>query len=211
MAAYRANLGKSSWDVPSSVFEKAEKREQAKYDRILAMTGDETPYRIHEELGNMMLVDVTIERHNAKLDAVLAKIEELDERARKVGVTDTSAHANQGAAFVRHLENMLVLARVIAQGARNRDESRGAHYKPEFKQRDDANWMRTTMALHEKGGGKQGHDGIRFVRELDYSLAGQKVHVTDAIDVSLVRPRVRRYETAGAASAVAAADAEKKG
>jgi len=204
MAAYRGNLGKSSWDVPRSLFEKAEQREQARYEAILKMDGDENPYQIHQELGDMMLLDVTIERHNDKLDKVLSRIEELDGRARKVGVTDTSGHSNQGAAFVRHLTNMLVLARVIAQGARNRDESRGAHFKPEFPNRDDANWLRTTLALHKAGGGQGGHDGIEYVRKLDYTLAGKKVTATDQVDISLVQPRVRKYETAGAASATAA-------
>jgi succinate dehydrogenase / fumarate reductase flavoprotein subunit len=173
------------------------------------MDGEENPYRIHAELGATMLLDVTIERHNDKLDAVLAKIEELDARTRKAGVTDTSSNANQGAAFIRHLQNMIVLARVIAQGARNRDESRGAHFKPGFKERDDTNWLRTTMAMHKSGGGKAGHDAVDYVRELDYSLAGQRIHVTDAIDVSLVQPRARKYETAGAASAAATGGIKK--
>jgi succinate dehydrogenase / fumarate reductase flavoprotein subunit len=209
IATYRANLARSSWDMPSGLFEKAERREREKYERILKLDGDENPYRIHEELGNMMLLDVTIERHNDKLDAVLSAIEDLDARTRKVRVTDTSGHSNQGAAFVRHLENMLVLARVITQGARNRDESRGAHFKPAFKERDDVNWQRTTMALHKKGGGVKGHDGIDYVRELDYSLAGQRVHATDGIDISLVKPRPRKYETAGAASAAATGEIKK--
>ncbi len=93
---------------------------------------------------------------------------------------------NQGAQFVRHLENMLVLARVIAQGARNRDESRGAHYKPAFPKRNDAEWMRTTIAKHEEKG------AVKFIREFDYTCAGQSVHVTDAIDTSLVTPRERK-------------------
>jgi succinate dehydrogenase / fumarate reductase flavoprotein subunit len=110
---------------------------------------------------------------------------------------------NQGAQYVRHLGNMIVLARVIAQGARNRDESRGAHFKPEMQQRDDAGWLRTTLALHE-GSTNGTPDRVRYVRELDYTLCGQRVHVTDAVDTTLVRPRARKYETAGAASSVAA-------
>ena len=77
---------------------------------------------------------------------------------------------NQGAQFVRHLQNMIVLARVIAQGARNRDESRGAHFKPEFPQRDDAQ-----LAAHDArdppGCGQRTQDAVRYVRELDYTLA----------------------------------------
>jgi succinate dehydrogenase / fumarate reductase flavoprotein subunit len=99
---------------------------------------------------------------------------------------------------------MLVLARVVAQGARNRDESRGAHFKPAFKDRDDANWLRTTLAFHKEGAGNgAGHDTIDYRRAIDYSLAGQRVHVTDAVDISLVTPRARKYEQAGAASAAA--------
>jgi succinate dehydrogenase / fumarate reductase flavoprotein subunit len=203
IAAYRQNLARSSWDVPSGLFEKAERRETDKYTSILKMDGSENAYRIHEELGQAMLLDVTIERHNDKLDGVLAKIEELDERARHVGVTDVSANTNQGAQFVRHLFNMIVLARVVAQGARNRDESRGAHFKPAFKDRNDADWMRTTLAFHKSGEGRHGHDGVSYARSLEYSLAGQRVSVTDSIDTTLVKPRARRYETAGAASAAA--------
>ena len=146
-----------------------------------------------------MLRDCTIERHNG--DARQGHRE--DRRARGAlrttsACTDTSARANQGAQFVRHLKNMLVLARVIAQGARNRDESRGAHFKPEFKERDDANFLRTTMALYDEGA--SGKSAVKYVRALDYPLLGKTVHVTDEVDISLVKPRARKYETAGAAS-----------
>jgi succinate dehydrogenase / fumarate reductase flavoprotein subunit len=201
VATYRKNLEKSAYDLPKSVFEKSEKREQEKYDAILKMNQDdakaENPYRLQHELGETMLRDCTIERHNGQLDKVLAKIGELDERAKKIKATDTSPRSNQGAQFVRHFQNMLVLARVIAQGARNRDESRGAHYKPDFPKRNDAEWLRTTLAMHD-GAGK-----VKYVKELDYSIAGAPVHVTDEVDVSLVAPRERKYEQAGAASAAA--------
>src|SRR5262249_45342733 len=57
-------------------------------------------------------------------------------------------------------------ARVIATGARNRDESRGAHYKPKFDQRNDADWLRTTLAKHEEKG------SVKFIREFDYATGG---------------------------------------
>jgi len=211
IATYVKNLGKSALDVKSSVFDKAVAREKAKYDAILAMTGPENPYKLHEELAQVMLRDCTIERHNGVLDKVIGKIDELEERWHKVGVTDTSPRSNQGAQFVRHLRNMFVLARVIAQGARNRDESRGAHYKPDFKQRDDANFLRTTMAMYAENGAKS---EVKYVRALDYDLLGKPVHVTDEVDISLVKPRARKYETAGAASASASAgqpEDDKKG
>ena len=206
IATYVKNLDKSALDLKSSVFDKAAQREKDAYAAILKTSGKENPYLLHNELSQVMLRDCTIERHNDVLDKVIAKIDELEDRFQSVGVTDTSARANQGAQFVRHLGNMLVIARVIAQGARNRDESRGAHFKPEFKQRDDANFLRTTMAMY--GGDPMtpavnGRSEVRYVRGLEYSLLGKTVKVTDEVDISLVKPRARRYETAGAASASA--------
>jgi succinate dehydrogenase / fumarate reductase flavoprotein subunit len=209
MASYRKNMKKSAYDTPKSVFDKAEKREAARYQELLKRDGEENPYLLHKELGETMLLDCTIERHNDKLDKVVAKIDELQERTLKANVLDQSEHANRGAQFTRHLENMLVLARVIAQGARNRDESRGAHFKPDFPTRDDKNWLRTTMAMHAKG--ERGKSNVEYVREFDYAVCGQSLHATDAVDISLVRPRPRKYETAGAASAAAAGKLGEKG
>ena len=205
VASYRKSIPQSAYDLPSSIFERAAQRERDNYQRILTQNQDlanaENAYVLHKELGETMLRDCTIERDNAVLDKVLAKLSELDERVKRVRVTDTSQRMNQGAQFVRHFENMLVLARVIAQGARNRDESRGAHYKPAFPKRDDANWLRTTLARH-KGPGQ-----VEFLRAFDYECAGETIHVTDQVDTSLVAPRERKYEQAGAASAMATGQA----
>jgi succinate dehydrogenase / fumarate reductase flavoprotein subunit len=209
IAAYRQNVAKSAWDCPASLFEKAQRREEKRFEAILALDGDENAYALHDELARTMLVNCTIERDNSTLGRVLSTIEEIDDRAQRVGVTDrATGKMNQGAQFVRHLRNMIVLARVIALGARNRDESRGAHFKPEAPQRDDARWLRTTLAFHSAGAQDGAHDGVRFAREFDYDLLGARVHVTDAVDVSLVRPRPRKYETAGAATPTAGPPAE---
>jgi succinate dehydrogenase / fumarate reductase flavoprotein subunit len=144
-----------------------------------------------------MLRDCTTERHNPILDKVIAKVDELEERWSRVGMPDKSARHNQSAQFVRHLRNMIVLARVIAQGARNRDESRGAHFKPEHPKRDDAAWLRSTLALHRPDGTKS---AVEFVRSFEYALHGKTIKITDDVDTSLVKPRARRYDTAGAAS-----------
>jgi succinate dehydrogenase / fumarate reductase flavoprotein subunit len=200
IATYRANLARSAWDLPSSLFERAEKQQTREFEAVLSLSGAENAYALHDELAQAMLIDCTIERHNDALDRTLAKIEEIAERSRRIGVTDSvTGRMNQGAQYVRHLGNMVVLARVIARGARNRDESRGAHYKPAFEQRDDPGWLRTTLARHQRGA-SGGPDEVRFVREVETSILGQANRVTDAVDLSLVRPRARKYETAGAAN-----------
>jgi len=201
VASYQKSLAKSAFDLPKSIFEKAEKKCREEYQAILEKNRDasdtENPYRLHQELAEIMLRDCTIERDNATLDGVIEKISECDERFKKVSCADRSQRVNQNAQFIRHLENMLALSRVIAEGARRRDESRGAHYKPAFPRRNDAEYLRTTLARY-KGEGE-----VEFIRDFDYSCAGQTVHVTDWVDTTLVAPRERKYEQAGAASAAA--------
>ncbi|MDI5790836.1 hypothetical protein PO124_27765 [Bacillus licheniformis] len=82
--------------------------------------------------------------------------------------------SNQGAVFTRQLHNMLQLARVITLGAYNRNESRGAHYKPDFPERNDEEWLKTTMAKHAG------------------DFEAPKFHYED-VDVSLIAPRKRDY------------------
>jgi len=96
----------------------------------------------------------------------------LSERFTRINLQDRTQWANQTLNFVRELGNMLILARVITMGALARNETRGAHYKPEFPERDDANWLKTTKASYN--GGKI---------KLDY----------EAVDISLIPPRERKY------------------
>jgi succinate dehydrogenase / fumarate reductase flavoprotein subunit len=74
---------------------------------------------------------------------------------------------------VRELRDRLLLARVVVRGALARDESRGAHFKPDFPQRDDPNWLKTTIAEF---------DGARSPK---FSY--------ESVDVSLIKPRLRSY------------------
>ncbi|MGZ3472846.1 MAG: succinate dehydrogenase flavoprotein subunit, partial [Polyangiales bacterium] len=216
MATYFDNLDKSAFDLSSNLFEKAEKSEKTKYQKLGESDGTENPYKLHQELGEMMLRDCTIERHNDVLDKVIENIGKLEERYTKIKAVDTNSKANQALPFARHLEGMLILARVIAQGARNRDECRGAHYKPDFDDknpkavnpvgRDDKNWLRSTLA---KWGGRDGAQSkVEFIKEFDYSLSGQTIHVTDAVDVSLMELRKRDYTKKKAAFAQEPAKAE---
>lgn len=174
---YIQGLNKSSEDVSSTVFDAQVKKEQEKYDRITNMTsGTENAYKIHRELGEWMTDNVTVVRYNDKLKKTDEKIQELMERYQNININDTSKWSNAGASFTRQLWNMLTLARVITIGALERNESRGAHYKPDFPERDDENFMKTTMA------------------NFDPTTNAPKISYED-IDVSLIKPRKRDYST----------------
>jgi succinate dehydrogenase / fumarate reductase, flavoprotein subunit len=171
---YISGLEKTSESVPSSVFDRYVKQEEEKWNEIMSMNGTENAYVIHKELGEWMTDNVTVVRHNDKLKETDAKIVELMERYKKININDTAKWSNQGAMFTRQLWNMLQLARVITIGALNRNESRGAHYKPEFPERNDEEFLKTTMAKYNAATNSP---------EFHY----------EEVDTSLIAPRKRDY------------------
>lgn len=209
IAAYRASLGRSAYDLPGSVFEAAQKREAGDYERICKQNQDDADapnaWQLHAELGESMLRDCTIERHNDRLDELLQTLGNAHDKMRSARVPDGASVANQAVVFFRSFENMLALAEAMVRGARARDESRGAHFKPEHAQRDDAKWLRTTLARYRGAG------DVELVRAFDYECAGSAIHVTDEVDVSLVPPCPRRYDQQGAASGAAQGHGQKGG
>ncbi|AEP87693.1 succinate dehydrogenase flavoprotein subunit [Bacillus spizizenii] len=171
---YVNGLESSAEDMSSSLFDAHVKKEEEKWAEIMSMDGTENAYVLHKELGEWMTANVTVVRHNDKLLKTDDKIQELMERFKKININDTTKWSNQGAMFTRQFSNMLQLARVITLGAYNRNESRGAHYKPDYPERNDDEWLKTTMAKHVSP---------YEAPEFEYQ----------DVDVSLITPRKRDY------------------
>jgi succinate dehydrogenase / fumarate reductase flavoprotein subunit len=150
-------------------------RQQQKNAALLSNQGTENPFKIWRELGETMTKHATILRYNPGLDQADAKIVELLERFKNVNLSDKTQWANTSFAFTRQLYNMLQLGRVIVQGARLRDESRGAHYKPDFPERNDEKFLKTTKASFTGA-----PEGPKFEYE--------------AVDTQYIKPRPRRYD-----------------
>ncbi|GGD03203.1 succinate dehydrogenase flavoprotein subunit [Pontibacillus salipaludis] len=171
---YISGLDKTAEDMSSTLFDDKLKEEQENFDAILNMKGTENAYQIHKELGEWMTDNVTVVRENEKLRKTDEKIQELQERFNDININDTTRWSNQGAMFTRQLQNMLQLARVITIGALNRNESRGAHYKPEFPERNDEEWLKTTKASYNPE---------KNAPEFSY----------EDVDISHIQPRKRDY------------------
>jgi succinate dehydrogenase / fumarate reductase, flavoprotein subunit len=169
---YSRGLQQGHESVASSAFEAEQKRQQEINDALISQSGPENPIALWKEMGDWMTEHVTVTRKNADLERTDAKLQELLERYKKMDVSDRTRWSNQTLNFARELYNMLVLARVITRGAIPRNESRGAHYKPEFPERDDAHWLKTTRAKY---------------------CCGQINFAYDAVDTSLIPPRTRKY------------------
>ncbi|MBL4950926.1 succinate dehydrogenase flavoprotein subunit [Neobacillus sp. OS1-32] len=171
---YIQGLETSADAVASSVFEKQVKEDVSKYESILAMDGTENAYLLHKEMGELMTANVTVVRENKKLKDTFEKLQEFKERYKRINMEDTGKWNNSSASFVRQLEGMMNLAQVITLGAYQRNESRGAHYKPEFPDRNDEEWLKTTIAKYNPATGQP---------ELSY----------EEVDISLIKPRKRDY------------------
>ena len=158
----------------NGTFDAERKRQEEINSGLMQSDGAENPFKLWQELGELMTKNCTVIRYNKNLQETDAKLVELLERFQGVNLSDRTQWANTTVAFTRQLYNMLQLARVITQGAAMRNESRGAHYKPEFPERDDKNWLKTTKATFAPDA-----DEPRFEFE--------------AVDISLIPPRARKY------------------
>jgi len=135
----------------SRFFDQALQEEEQRKQALLNCTGPENVHQLHTELADWMVRHVTVKRNNKDLDTTLNKIHEIKERFQHITLDDTTPFANMTYAFANQFGPMLEIAEVITLGARMRDESRGAHFKPEFPQRDDEHWLKTTIATYNKG------------------------------------------------------------
>jgi succinate dehydrogenase / fumarate reductase flavoprotein subunit len=168
-------IKKNKLQTPSDnepAFIKEKKLQDENWTKILAMKGTENPYLLHKELGDIMTLNVTVVRYNAKLEETDVVLQELMKRWHNIGRSDNVEWGTQEGTFIRQLWNMLELARVITLGALRRNESRGGHYKPEYPERDDENFLKTTIA--------------------DWTPSGPELSY-EAVDVSLIPPRQRHY------------------
>ena len=143
--------------------------------RLLKNEGTENPFKLWRELGVTMTEHATVIRYNKGLKQADEKIVQLIDRYKKVNLADRSQWANTSFAFARQLYNMLQLSRTVVQGAILRDESRGAHYKPDFPDRNDEKFLKTTKASFTGL-----PEGPRFEYE--------------EVDTQYIKPRPRRYD-----------------
>jgi succinate dehydrogenase / fumarate reductase flavoprotein subunit len=143
--------------------------------KLMNNEGTENPFKLWRELGESMTKHATVIRYNKGLKEADEKIVELMDRFKKVNLSDKSQWANTSFAFARQLSNMLELSRVIVHGALQRDESRGAHYKPDFPDRNDEKFLKTTKASFT---GQSSGPRLEF----------------EAVDIQYIKPRPRRYD-----------------
>ncbi len=141
-------LNQSEYSSNESQILKTVSKWEDEINGYLKRTGNESAGNISNELGEILTMSAGVVRCNAQLKEALIKIEEIKERWHKITVQDSSTWANLSVISIRKLHSCIIMAEAIIAGALARNESRGSHFKPEFADRDDSNWLKITIAKY---------------------------------------------------------------
>ncbi len=128
--------------------------------------------KITDEMQTTMMEKVGIYRNENEMQAAVKELQQLRERYQDVRVQDTSKSFNTDLLEIIELGNLLDLSLITATAALERQESRGAHSREDFKERDDDNWLKHSLAYLEG-------DAVR----LEYK----------SVDTSIWEPKPRTY------------------
>ncbi|MFM9957097.1 MAG: succinate dehydrogenase flavoprotein subunit [Phycisphaerales bacterium] len=175
----RDNLASASSRVHQSVYDAGVKGEEAIVARLLASKGTENPYQIGMELGEEMTTASTVVKSEQRLLQAIAKLDELRDRYTRIGMADGSNWNNTNLMWARAVGDMLAMADPMLRGGLARRESRGSHYRTDYTQRDDPNFLKTTVAKFKPDGTSDISfepvpEGLVVPRKRDYSKAGKQ-------------------------------------
>ena len=120
-------------------------REQDALDTLLQSSGNESASAIRSRMEEIMIDQVGIFRSGLELDAAVEELQDLLKRSRNVAVRSRAPGANPELVAAYRLPKMLKIALCTALGARERTESRGAHYREDFPQRNDRDWLNRSI------------------------------------------------------------------
>lgn len=189
---YLANLTSSFTESSSAIFETALQQEKAFKQDLLSRQGSENVHYLHDELAAWMVNNVTVKRNNTDLHRSIGKIKELRERFKRISLDDRSQFANQTYIFANQFASMLELAMVITKSALMRNESRGAHFKPEFPNRDDEHWLKTTVAEYDPEEPKISYEKVSldYLKPIhrDYTSAKKIVPTLENVPTNIKLP-----------------------
>jgi len=192
---------KSVAGMSSTIFERALAREQDRHKALLSGTGgNENPYLIHQELGDIMTRAATVVRENTQLSEAYDKVLELQERSKRCALSDTGNWSNQNVIFTKSLQDMIPVGLTILKGALLRDECRGAHFKEAFAQ----NSLTAEDPVERRQQAEKWCDDFernnkRFLKSSVATFDGTEPDIQyEDVDTSLIPPRPRLYGLVGA-------------
>jgi fumarate reductase flavoprotein subunit len=137
---------KGDLDIPTALIREAMEAERAKLEVLLHGGGVERADAIKIEMQQVMTDRVGIFRTGADLEEAVHRLQALLLRSRQIGLRTHSDGPNPELVTAYRTQKMLKVALCIATGALARTESRGAHFREDYPRRDDAHWLKRTLA-----------------------------------------------------------------
>jgi succinate dehydrogenase / fumarate reductase flavoprotein subunit len=135
--------------------DRPEKKDADMIKALMNSSGQENSGPIRAELQESMMENVSVFRQKDSLSTALTKIAQLKERYLDLSIQDKGSCFNRDLLDAIELGHLLDLAEVITRSALNREESRGAHSREDFPERDDKKFLVHTMARHDADKGPQ--------------------------------------------------------
>lgn len=142
----------SDIDISTSQVSDFIRREQHSIDSLLLSRGTERAPDIVREMQTLMTDKVGIFRSREHLQEAVEQLQALHARSSNIGLSGHSAAVNPELVSAYRVRRMLKLALCVAYGALQRTESRGAHYREDFPERNDRDWLKRTLATWPESG-----------------------------------------------------------
>ncbi len=192
---------KAAADLPKSIYEGALSKHQARHKKLLSNASGtgENPYLLHQELGDIMTRAATVVRYNNQLTEAYEKVSAMNERAQRCSLADTGNWTNQNVIFTKSVQDMIPVAQCILKGALMRDESRGAHFKPDFCMPS----LSATDPTERRHEAEKWCDAFeentrKYLKSSICSWNGHEPDLTyEDVDTRLLKPRPRLYGLVG--------------
>lgn len=132
--------------VSTALIKQCWQREHDKLQQLTQGGGRENAFELMRAMQNTMTDKVGIFRHGDQLKDAVQQLQDLVLLSRNIGVNSQARGANPELVAAYRVQKMLKLALCVACGALQRTESRGAHYRQDFPQRNDRDWLQRTLA-----------------------------------------------------------------
>ncbi|QDU71902.1 succinate dehydrogenase flavoprotein subunit [Mucisphaera calidilacus] len=144
----KADDSSKAADLPQSLIDKNIQEEKDLLAGLEANNGTNNPYEIHRVLGEEMTDSCTVIREEGRMLEARAKVAEIKEQYKSIKLSDTGSWTNQNLLFARALGDMIIYSDAVLETAIVRKESRGSHYRPDFPERNDEQFLKTTIAKY---------------------------------------------------------------
>ncbi|MFP4144231.1 MAG: succinate dehydrogenase flavoprotein subunit [Phycisphaeraceae bacterium] len=185
---YAQDAETAAADLPDSLYERYTKQEQDKQQKLIDSDGDQNPYELHRRLGEEMTAACTVVKTEERMNQAYGVLREIKEQYKAVRLSDTGLWTNQNLSFTRALGDMLIYGEAILAASIERKESRGSHFRPDYPERNDEKFHKTSLVRYDAAGDRP-------------------VIEWEGVPCPLVPPRARTY---GKVESAADKEAEKE-